>query len=381
MANTITKVRFDSHDQRLQQDLKATVDDYFRRTGLPRTASAGMWAKAVFWIGGLAALAGVLVSGVLSPLIALPVAALLGVFMAGMGFNVGHDAIHGAFSRRPWVNSLLSRTFDLCGASSHTWSMAHNFVHHTYTNVPGVDHDLDPGPFMLFTARKNPHWVYRFQHIYAFVLYFLTHLVWVFKKDFAQVLSVDPRTGKRQSAARVVEVVVGKLAHFALFVGLPIAVSGYSVGQVLVGYFVAIAFAGLTLAVVFQLAHVVEGTAFPTVSADNRIDDSWAAHQLRTTANFAPTSAFWNFFTGGLNHQVEHHLLYKIAHCHYPALAPLVREVAARHHVPYNEFATFSAALLAHVRTMKRFGRGVDVTDLVDGVSFPGSDGEPLPAE
>jgi linoleoyl-CoA desaturase len=378
MAHSITRVRFDTSDQRLQQDLKATVDDYFLRTGLPRTASAGMWWKAAFWIGGLAALLALGMSGVLPPLGALVVAAVAGVFMAAMGFNVGHDAIHGAFSSKPWVNNLLSRTFDVSGASSYTWAMAHNFVHHTYTNVPGVDHDLDPGPFMVFSAKKDPHWIYRFQHIYAFALYFFTYIVWVFKKDFVQILGVDLRTGKRQKAGRVAEVMVGKVLHLALFVGLPMLVSGYSPLQVVLGYLTAISFAGLTLAVVFQLAHVVEGTAFPTVSDDFRIDDSWAAHQLRTTANFAITSPFWNFFTGGLNHQVEHHLLYKIAHCHYPALSPLVREVAARHNVPYNVYPTFSAALFAHVRTLKRFGRGVDVADLVDGV---GHSTDPLPAE
>jgi linoleoyl-CoA desaturase len=377
MGTSLTKVRFDAADH-LQQDLKARVDAYFNYAGVPRTANAGQWAKAAFFVGGTAALFAVLVSGALPALAALPVAALLGVFMAATGFNVGHDAIHGAFSSRSWVNALLSRTFDVCGASSFTWSTAHNFVHHTYTNVPGVDHDLDPGPFMLFSARPNPPAIYRLQHVYAFALYALTHVVWVFKKDFQQIAAPDPRSGKRAPLGRVVDVILGKVVHLALFVGLPIGVSGYAPWQVLVGYAVALGMTGLTLAVVFQLAHVVEGTTFPVAGADGRIGDTWAAHQLKTTANFAPHNWFWNFFTGGLNHQVEHHLMYKIAHCHYPALAPIVRDVAVKHGVPYHDFPTFSAALAAHVRTMKRFGHG---EQLPAPAPLTALEPEPLPAE
>ena len=188
---------------------------------------------------------------------------------------------------------------------------------------------------------------------------------------------VDRAAVEQHPMRRQVEVVVGKLVHFGLFLALPLQVSGYAPWQVIVGYFSAIAVAGLTLAVVFQLAHVVEGTAFPTPNADHRIDDSWAAHQLRTTANFAPQSLWWNFFTGGLNHQVEHHLLYRIAHCHYPALAPIVRDVATKHGVPYHEFPTFGSALGAHVRMMKRFGHGTAANDVVTTADLPA----PLPAE
>jgi linoleoyl-CoA desaturase len=382
MAISMNQVRFNSADQRLQQDLKSRVDAYFAYTGLKRTATPSMWAQAVFWMGGTAALLALLSSGALPALVAWPLAGLLGVFMAATGFNVGHDAIHGAFSNNRMINGLLSFTFDVSGASSYTWSNAHNFVHHTYTNVPGVDHDLDPGPFMVFTAKENPHWIYRFQHIYSFVLYFFTYIVWVFKKDFQQIAAPDPRTGKSHPTARKVEVVVGKLTHFALFLVLPLLLSDYAPWQVAIGYFSAIAVAGLTLAVVFQLAHVVEGTDFPLVDADNRLHDSWAVHQLRTTANFAPESAWWNFFTGGLNHQVEHHLLYKIAHCHYPALAPIVRDVAARHGVPYHEFPTFPSALGAHVRMMKRFGAGIpQATSNHADDKRQGNRSEPLPAE
>ncbi len=355
----INKIRFNttSSAMGLQQELKEQVDAYFTTRGLSRHADARMWAKSVFFLGGAGALLALLVTGVVPPLGALAVCLLLGVFCAAIGFNVGHDAIHGAFSDKPWVNALLARSYDFVGASSFTWSTAHNFVHHTYTNVPGVDHDLEPGPFLLFYAREQPAWFYRFQHIYSFILYMFASLVWLYKKDFQQALAPDPRSGKRAPTGKIVDMIAWKAVHVGLFIGLPLAVSGYAWWQVLVGYVAVHAALGLTLAVVFQLAHVVEATAFPRPSADLRMDDSWMLHQLKTTANFAPDSWFANFFCGGLNHQIEHHLFAKICHVHYAELAPIVREVARRHGAPYHETATFAQAFASHVRTMKRFGR------------------------
>src|SRR5204863_519624 len=77
--------------------------------------------------------------------------------LAGVGFKVGHDAIHGSFSARPWVNRLFGATFDIIGANSANWSHAHNVVHHSFTNVPGVDKDLEPGPWLRFHPKAARH--------------------------------------------------------------------------------------------------------------------------------------------------------------------------------------------------------------------------------
>jgi linoleoyl-CoA desaturase len=167
--------------------------------------------------------------------------------------------------------------------------------------------------------------------------------------------------------------VMWKALHLAIFVGLPIIVSGYAWWQVVIGYLIMHAAVGVTLAVALQLAHVVEETAFPRPDASLKINDSWMAHQLKTTCNFAPDSWVANFFCGGLNHQVEHHLFNKICHVHYADLAPIVREVARKHGVPYHETPTFRRAFASHLRAMKRFGHPAVVAVV--------NDVEPLPAE
>ena len=65
--------------------------------------------------------------------------------MAGIGFAVQHDANHGAYSSSPRVNGFMSVTLDLLGASSYLWRLKHNVMHHTYTNVAGLDDDLESG--------------------------------------------------------------------------------------------------------------------------------------------------------------------------------------------------------------------------------------------
>jgi linoleoyl-CoA desaturase len=372
----IDKILFDTKDNQLQRDLKRAVDGHFAATGKRKTGDARMAAKAAFFLGGSWLLLAVLVMGLVPAWAGVPLALLLGVFLAGVGFNVGHDAIHGSFSHRPLVNRILAHSFDFAGASSFTWSTAHNFVHHTYTNIPGVDHDLDPGPFMSFYPRAKPAWIHRFQHLYAWPLYALTSLVWTFKKDFVQALAPDPRSGKRAPTGEILWMVLWKLIHLGVFLVLPLLVSGYAPWQVVVGYLLMHAAIGVTLATVFQLAHVVEETALPVPDDDNRVADSFAAHQLKTTSNFAPDSWFANFFCGGLNHQVEHHLFPRICHIHYPALAPLVREVARAHGVPYLEHPTFRAAFASHLRAMKTAGlptpKAPAAAPLADSSAQPG---------
>ena len=131
--------------------------------------------------------------------------------------------------------------------------------------------------------------------------------------------------------------------------------------QVLVGYALVLAICGLTAAVVFQLAHVVDGPSFPT-AADGKLEDDFWTHQLKTTANFAPRNALAMFLTGGLNHQVEHHLFPRICHIHYAELSTLVEATAKKHGVPYHASPTFLGALASHTRWLKAMGASEEVS-------------------
>ena len=209
----------------------------------------------------------------------------------------------------------------------------------------------------------------RLQHLFAFPLYAFTMIVWVFKKDFVQIFD-RTMTGRGPTKGGVLSMALGKLLHFSVFLGLPLLLSPYAWWQVGLGYLAMLAAVGFTLAVVFQLAHVVERTQFPQTDSSHRLAGDWAIHQLRTTANFSQGSRWATFFLGGLNHQVEHHLLPGVCHTHYPALAPMVRACALAHGLPYLDSGTFLQALRAHVRTLHRFGRPTQpVVDELPGMN------------
>lgn len=116
---------------------------------------------------------------------------------------------------------------------------------------------------------------------------------------------------------------------------------------------------GLTLSLVFQLAHVVENTEFEHIPLDTtkHIETAWAEHQLKTTSNFAMENKFVSWFVGGLNFQVEHHLFPKVSHVHYPAISKIVRDKCNEFGMPYNFYPTMGEALASHFKVMKDLGK------------------------
>jgi len=117
------------------------------------------------------------------------------------------------------------------------------------------------------------------------------------------------------------------------------------------------AIAGFILALVFQLAHTVEGTSHPLPNEVGVIENDWAMHQLITTANFSRRNKLVSWYVGGLNFQVEHHLFPYISHVHYPELAEIVKSTAEEFGVPYLENRTFSGAVASHFAFLYQLGQ------------------------
>ena len=83
----------------------------------------------------------------------------------------------------------------------------------------------------------------------------------------------------------------------------------------------------------------------------------WGAHQLHTTANFDAGSKLGFFgLSGGLDLQIEHHLFPQLSYDKQRSVAPLVRATAREHGLPYHEFSSLGAGLLAHLRFMDKLG-------------------------
>jgi linoleoyl-CoA desaturase len=345
----------------VEDRIRERVDAYFSKNKISTKANGLMVAKILFYLGGCTSLYFLILVGGFGDLALFGLTLLLGFFSGAIGINIGHDACHGACSSKPWVNKITSFSFELIGASTYTWKIAHNIIHHTYAKIVGWDRDMESMPWLRFYVKPGRRWFHRYQHLYATLLYGLITLVWVFKKDFSQIFEKEIRShvkGGKVPLIAYMELFGFKVLHFGLFLVIPIIVLGIPIWKGALGFFCMHYIAGLTLTLVFQIGHCVEETHTIQPSASsNVIADTWTEHQFKTSANFGEQSFLTDWICGGLNYQIEHHLFPKICHTHYPAIAKIVRQAADEFGLPYHSFKNFREGYVSHLRLLKYAGR------------------------
>lgn len=339
-----------------QVELRRRVDEYFTRTGRRRRDCPQMYLKT-FTLFGLFALSYVML--VFFATVwwqALPLAILLGFVTAGIGLNVQHDGGHEAYSARRWINRLMAMTLDLIGGSSYLWHYQHGVLHHTYVNVTGHDSDIDLGVFARVTPHQKQLKMHRWQHFYIWPLYGLMAIRWQLFGDYMDVIRgrIGDHRIPRPRGWDLVVFIGGKIVFLTLALGIPMIFHPWWV--VLIYYGAAAMVVGITLSVVFQLAHTVEEAEFVLPNDANRIENAWAIHQVESTVDFARGSRLAAWLLGGLNYQIEHHLLPRICHVNFPALAPIVEQTCRDFGVRYSEHPTFMAGVRSHYRWLREMG-------------------------
>ena len=357
----LQKIRFiDRNQSEFFSTVKTRVDDYFTENNLSKNANGMMYFKTFFFGGGACFLYALIISGSFSIIQIWLLSVILGMFMAFIGFNISHDAIHGAYSSNPKVNKFIGNlSFYLIGGSPYMWNISHNIVHHTYTNIPEHDEDIviAPGLIRLSPEDKITK-IQKFQHFYGIPLYGLASLNWVLKKDYQKFFqrTIGSYDNTKHKPKDYFNLFFFKAAYYGIFIVTPLMVLDITWWQFIIG-FVSMHFAmGLVLGLVFQLAHVVEGTEFPTGDTHGNIEEAWAIHQMRTTADFGRTDWLTTFLCGGLNMQIEHHLFPKVCHVHYAAISEIVKKTAEEHGVPYIDNKSFLIALHSHYKMLRLFG-------------------------
>ncbi len=339
-----------------QAELRRRADAFFRTTGRRQRDCPRMYVKTAILLAAFAVSYALLVFAAQAWWQALPLAALLGLAAAGVGFNIQHDGGHRAYSDRPWVNKLTALTLDLIGGSSYLWHWKHAVYHHTYANITGHDTDVDLGILGRLTPGQKRLAFHRWQHLYLWPLYGLMAIKWHLYDDFRDVLT-GRIGGHRVPRPRGWDLVIfpaGKLAFFSLAFGIPLLF--HSTGAVLLFYGVTALVLGVVLSIVFQLAHCVEQAEFPMPGETGRIENAWAVHQAETTVDFARGSRVVSWLLGGLNFQIEHHLFPRVCHVNYPALSKLVQETCREYGVRYSEHRSFWTGLTSHYRWLRRMG-------------------------
>lgn len=341
--------------------LQKKVNAYFKESGVAKDGGGKLLLKSAVLIMFFVTPFVIVIQYEPAVYIATLLLVVMGIGKAGVGMSIMHDALHGSFSKKKWINTLFGGSLYLLGGNPVNWQIQHNVLHHTYPNVYKVDEDVSTKAFILrLSPESDLHRVHKYQWLYILPLYGLMTLSFMVK-DFRQLnrynKSGETKRQGRNPSGEMIKLVVTKVLYLGSVFGFPLIFTDYSFFQILSGFLIVHFTAGLILSIVFQLAHVVEGVEYPERNVSGDLNTSWAMHQLATTSNFSPESRLLHWFTGGLNFQVEHHLFPHISHIHYRSIAPLVREAAREFGVTYNSERTLWGALKSHLRVLRVLGR------------------------
>ncbi len=341
--------------------LRKNVGEYFDKNGISPYGDYRMILKTLAMVVMYGLPYGLMVSGVISQEWGVFLCwVVMGIGVAGIGMGVMHDANHGSYSKNAQVNRWVGYILNVVGGLALNWKIQHNKLHHSYTNVEGHDEDIAPPPIMRFCPHDKRYLVHRFQHVYAWFFYGLMTLVWVTIKDFKQLISFKKRgllgRNAKDFPVLMIKIVLLKVVYWAYALVIPLMVVDVPAWQIVLGFVTMHFIAGVLMGSVFQLAHVMPSAEFPQPDENNQLGYQFAAHQLRTTNNFAPHNRILNWYVGGLNYQVEHHLFPNICHIHYPKIAPIVKETAEKFGVPYNSVPSLRKALSYHAQMLHKLG-------------------------
>jgi len=356
-------VNFNKEDRpEFVKELRKRVNNHFKENNISKYANLNMKLKTTFMISLYFIPLAVLLSGTITtfwPMMAMWV--LMSFGMSGIGLSIMHDANHGSYSKNKKVNAALGYLVNFLGAYHVNWKIQHNVLHHSFTNIHEFDDDISK-PIMRFSPDQEHKPIYKYQSLYAPFFYGLMTLYWVLSKDFEQIKRYNDMNllhgqGLTKNQA-LRHVAFNKIWYIALTVVLPLVILPLVWWQIMIGFVVMHFLCGLTLAFIFQPAHVLEETSFYKVDETGSVENNWAIHQLYTTSNYANKSDAFTWYVGGLNFQIEHHLFPHICHIHYKSISKIVKQTALDYGVPYHEQPTFYHALKSHFTLLHRLGTG-----------------------
>ncbi len=344
--------------------VRKRVNDYFKTNNKSKTGDYRIWIKVFAMpLLYLAPFIILLLYGTSFNLfIFYGLWLLMGIGIAGMGLGVMHDACHGSLSKSKKVNNFIGQaTLNFVAGSTINWKIQHNVLHHSYTNIDGYDEDISPSGVMRFSPNQPLKPFFRYQAYYAWFFYGLMTFIWVTFKDFGQLprfnrmglLKAQGKSYRKELTALIFR----KIIYFTVFLFLPLYLIELPWYYIVSGWFFMHFLAGLILGVIFQCAHVIPSTSYPTLNDDKELENDAATHQMLTTANFANNNRLLSWFVGGLNFQIEHHLFPNICHIHYKAIAKIVKQTAAEFNLPYHNTPSFREALAGHAKFLDELGK------------------------
>lgn len=285
-----------------------------------------------------------------------------GLLLGRLGFLM-HSGNHAGVSRRSARNAAVGGLMDVIGGSSYVWQMEHQVAHHGKPNVYGHDNDCEiAAPVLRFhPAQPRRPW-HRVQVVVLGVALSIGLVKWLVS-DFVHL--AQRRVGNVEfHTSRTIwcRIVALKALWVAMHVVIPIVVLGPLTG--LATTVVMMAVGSYYTEGIFIVNHLQRGLVPPD-------DVHWAQQQVLGTCNWRGGSHWANVVSGGLNHQIEHHLFPGMSFHLYPTIAPVVRQTCEEFGLPYRNYRGFVPALLGTVSYLHQLGRAPKDCRVPD---FPGGE-------
>ncbi len=339
------------------------VNGYFIKENIPRTGNLQLRIKASL-VSALYIFSYIsIVTMIKDPWLALLVVIIFSLAQVAVGMCVMHDAAHGAFSKRPWVNTLLAKiSIWSFGGNDTNWHFQHNMLHHINTNLKFSetvygDEDIQAYGLLRLSEHGMKKPIYRYQHLYAWPLYMLVTFGRFFTETFRISSYMKMGLGKRLNIKPGFEyskIIAIKIIFLGCILVIPFVSTDFSWWQILIGYFTMNFVSSFCFTLIFQLAHIVmQARQAPLVNGV--VHNDWFIHEMYSSCDFATHPLFASII-GELNRQNIHHGWRNISHVHYEKLAELLKPVFLLYKVPYNENASFSKAIASHYQRLKQLG-------------------------
>ncbi|HSI48482.1 MAG TPA: acyl-CoA desaturase [Ideonella sp.] len=248
--------------------------------------------------------------------------------------ELGHNVMHGQYD---WMGDphLQGKTFEWdIVATADSWRKTHNFRHHTYTNVHGMDDDIGYGVLRLFPEQKW-HPARLLQPLYALIFALLFQ--WGVAIQDLRLGNIGKGPKHRKLILHLALPVLRKVRYQLLkdYVFFPL-LAGPGFLTVFTGNLVANGLRNLwTYTIIFCGHFTTEVHTFPKSVVRKETRPQWYFRQILGSSNLSGGFAL-NFLSGNLSHQIEHHLFPDVPANRYVEMAPVVKDICRRYGVPYN---------------------------------------------
>lgn len=352
------KVTFQKEQDDFYATLRSRVDDYFSSQNISKYANGYFYLKGIL----------LTISYVLMYLSILTIDStavvifsyiLMGPLAIMIGINVAHDAAHDTISKKKWINNLFVHLFDFLGANSYIWKKRHVFSHHSYPNILNEDADLKQNKLVRIFPNDDLLPAHKYQFIYAPMLYLLYTINWLFFRDFKDF--TESKIGSlrltRHKSREILKLLFFKLFYVAYILVIPLLFSKANWSTIVLGILLMNFAASIFITLALIPSHVAEDSLFLLPDENGVMPNSWSHHQVLSVTDFATSSWFLNYFFGGFNHHITHHLFPNVNHIHYTAITPIVKETIQEFGLPYNYEDSFINAYLSHFKLLRNNGK------------------------